>query len=547
MPNFFDQYDQNQTNVSQDQSSNHFDQFDQVATQETETISPAMSSVVGFNKAMGDLTRGALQLGSQGLSMLGVDTQRFQDGLKKLHQSKTQEYEVHKAANPKATMGGLVLGILGQAAIPGGAASKVGAKLGAVAGKSAVGAGLLSGIDYAETSEERARRMAVGGAVGAAVPMAGRVLSKVPGLLSPKTRAVGDIAHQVRIGGPEKAFQRAAKAKKLGTKVTPAEATGSEILLGMESKIPVTREIQEKALSSLAKREKVTKGKVYGLLQKIVPEGDKAAAKKASSLYNKVYDIKAQGKILSTIDDNTILKNNLNKLRKDPDWAAEDLTQGTIGELDQLKRFLDHKINTQKVAGSVNKNLKDARGKLVSLLDSSSPAYKEARKISERVILKRKYLDEISEGIKLKPNQESATLDQLYGKLFGTSSAKKEFLAAVRKGGGDVSQANSVIELVNSIRKSPVQKLLGKSVEAKGAAFGQGPLAQAYEKARSLVNGRYNDQVLDLILDPKWDSKIKAILRKQDKAEQIKALIQLPLFKAAAGPAAGKLLSKEDL
>lgn len=495
--------------------------------EDKEPVSTIQAAAAGFKRPVEEFVEGTLQMGLKGAQKLGIPTEGPQRVLKGIREERIAELGSAREEAPVATTGGQILGTLGLgAAIPGGVAGKLGQRVlsGAAAG------GLLAGGQYTEEGESRLANTLQGAALGGSMVglmAAGKGLLRLGKRFVPGRReAALGIKSQLGREGLERGEEVAQVAQKQGTFVTPGEAAGNIPLKVQEARLPVTEVQQGRITKALAERGKILKTKTLGLIDDIVPEGDRPAQEAAEGLYQKVRDIAVPKAKMNELLDDPILSKNLAKALQDVDYRMDKFEPNSIGRLNEFKKFLDHKISRGKFEGSVNRNLLNARGKLVSALDEAAPDYAQARKISQRIIMKRDYLREMGD-IKLEPGQKEPTVGQIYGKLFGNKNKQQEFFDNVELSGGSVTQAKDVIKLLNAVDKTKISKLLTKDLSLKTVQFGGDVSTRVAEKGWKALQGRYNDALLDISMNPKWASELKSITKASDKkiAERFGALL----------------------
>ena len=340
-----------------------------------------------------------------------------------------------------------------------------------------------------------------------------RAFGKAKRWMSPtKSEAAKDILE----GAPDvlttqaKTIRKAAKG--LGVDVSLGEMTADDVLKAAEARIPLTKATQKKVSLQRLAREKKLKTEATGLIEGIVPEGDKVAAKNAENIYSGLRDKTLSKDKFQEILNDPILQKNLKAAVTDVDFRMDQFKDGSVGQLNELKKFLDIKIGGQKITGTVNRNLTEARSKLVSAIDESYPDFAKARKISQRIILKRQMIEDL-DSIKLQPGLEKPTVSQFYDKLFSTTERKSEFLRAVEAAGGDVQQARNVMKVLSAVNKTTISKLARKDISPKEVQFGGDLTPQALSKIGKFFKGKYNEALLDLSFDPKFESVAKELAK----------------------------------
>ena len=345
----------------------------------------------------------------------------------------------------------------------------------------------------------------LGTILGGGVPGVLGMLKGLKGKLFPgKTKAAQEITSEVARTGAQQTDETLAAAKRVGVSVTPAEATGSPILETMEKGARVSKAKQAEISSNITARSDILNKKTRQLAEDMVPEGDEVAAATANKLYKEVDATPVETSILERLKQNPIIKRALSVIRKDPTYRADLQKTGTVGELRAANDYISDQI--QGAAKKAKANLVDTRVKLTEELDAIAPAYREARSIQQRIILKDKTLTQLDKVTRLAGKTEY-TLDQAARTLWGTAKKQNDFLGAIKVSGGNVQQAKDIMRLVSATSKSPLASLVGK----KPAGM---PLTGPRELSAVIINsiakvrsGFYNKGLVNLMMDPKWSQE----------------------------------------
>jgi hypothetical protein len=358
--------------------------------------------IQGLEEGIGGVSHGALQP----ILESGIMPERISEASKKTAQERLGRYLASEKAHPLSTKTGRILG--GAAAsLPIMAATRGMGTL----GSSTVGGGVLGGLEYVHPGESRAKNALIGSALGFGTPLALGVVAK------PATSAVkeiqklfgkkSEVAKDVLQGLPQEEVASMIAAeeagKRLGLKLTPAEASGNPLLGRTEGRMGVTPETEqslysfkkgqkeaqrtavEKLKSDISPSEKVFNAEARDTAKSIIDKKKQALQKKASPFYEKSYKHEIPENEMKSILKDSNIKKAYKEVISDPLYKSElkGFKKGSIKVLDQVKKNLDDKINNLYRNGYDEKAriMSNARKKLVNSLDKASPEYGKARKI----------------------------------------------------------------------------------------------------------------------------------------------------------------------
>lgn len=445
----------------------------------------------GFNAPFQAIAGGVLKgigqvTGSEGLV----------NAVNQVRADEKQDYANAVAEHPIATRVGYAAGLAGTIA------PQVVAAPTSVLGQGLAGAAMGGLTSEADSLGGRAAEAVAGGVLGSALA---KGVGMVANMGKPGSTAAGVLAQS----GP--GMNRVAEAERLGTFITPGEATGDTVLKAAEGRIPVTDKLVNIANDALSQRDTVLKGQLGKLVDSVVPEGVDTAKKTANALYSKAYGTQLADDEVASLVSNPVIQKAIARATGDVSNPINQMQPGSVGYFDMIKRELDDMSGMAKMSGQKNQQslASEALNSLKGALDNASPEYAQAREISQRVILQRSMTDALSK-VKLKPGEDTLTLDQMYNTLAGSGKQQSKLLDAVAKGGGDVDQAKSVLDVINAVRSSPITKLSGKNPD--GASLGGGLYEELKKYGTQLVAGKYNEKLLRAAIDPNKAESLKDLL-----------------------------------
>lgn len=526
-----------------------------------------MSAVEGWNRSIGRTVEGVLQLASP------ILPDSFNKELKRVNQGNELSYDEAVKQHPVASRVGELAGYAAQEyPLPmpytGGLltrgitkllgekiAKNVATDVAIKAGTFGATGGALMGSQYGSQDQrlERAKYGAEMSALfGAGGELAFRGMSR---LLSPSTRsgflsqvapftpkraATKDIMTDIsEAGGAPAVAKGTIPAENLGVSLTPAEALGNPSMLSKLGKLDISESGISNVNKFLSERTGKMQGEVKKMIDNFIPEGADVAKSTKTQLYKSLEGLQTDSDTFAGLTQNPVIMSELDNLKGNirlPKTLRE-MPNNSVLKLDQVKKEIDTQLynnksflgNQEKTLGPAERNaLTEARTQIVDTLDGIFPQYAPARKVAERIALKQQMTDEISK-IKLRPNTNEPTLNQMYDRLWGTSEKQQNFLSAVERAGSDPIHAQDVLTVLNQIRKSPLEDLAKKSMYGKSVDI---DLAQMITNTTGFLSrvakGRYNDAILKLSLSgDKWKSEFQRAISKSSHLGEILSIKKL--------------------
>ena len=430
-----------------------------------EQISTTESAISGFNRPFEQLAEGGLQLGAKTVGaaaeFLGFEdpTKNFQQSLSEVRQEREQKLTQAEEQHPVAAYGGQAAGILGSAAtlgaIPGGTS---GGLLRRIATGATAGAG-FGGAAYVEEDGSRLQNIAAGATLGGILPGLIHGASKTYQALKNKTfpgiTKVGSLAEEAAQVGTTKPTQEA--AERLGTFVTPGEASGVASIQKAESRLKFDKVYSSKMQDLLQARNSGLQEKLDDVIASMAPEGKEKLQKQVADAYLNLSTKIVPDSVFNELHDNPILFDAIKKVGKDINYRPDLTDSKSFGRLDAVKQYLDDKIASVEVGSKAKNNLKAAKNELLDKLDNISPEYSIAREQSQRLILQRSLEDKLAKA-KLGVGEEKPSVSTITNLLFGTDAKIATVRKAVETAGGNVQQLNDVIKISRAIQNSTFAK-----------------------------------------------------------------------------------------
>jgi hypothetical protein len=358
-------------------------------------------------------------------------------GFKNTAQRREQEYSASEKVNPGATLTGEIIGDIGIGAPFGAGGAKLATKLPKISAYAAknpylkniigglIGGGGFGAAQHVTDEESRAMNGALGAGLGAGLGVISPAISATASGIGKGVKAgINSIKKSYqsiqRSRGSEehiikellenytpqeitKALENHGKAKRIGVKLTPAEASGNKIGAKFEGKLGISPEgerklyehkknqklSEEDAISDLLKTiNKSTESgneRVRSAAQSAIRKKELALQERARPYYKAAESQKIEPAKLQELTNNGIIEKELKSIIKDPKYRTEveghDIN--SIKVLDAVKKKIDGLMEAAKRSGNNNdaRLYKNAKDSLVEAMDKVSVDYKKARSI----------------------------------------------------------------------------------------------------------------------------------------------------------------------
>ena len=455
---------------------------------------------------------------------------------------------------PGTTAAGKIIGgTLPFIAMPGGA-TKAGLGFGKSVLNSAfrgsLGGAVVGGSQYAETLMDKAKNIltgsVVGGLFGPAAIAVGKGIqagAKVSGInalfrkisgkeqFSPTSAQIQRTGQLLQKGTlDETATQKvteAAKAKNIP--LTPGERTGNPVLLAKEGRMAMTQEGQLELARRNAAREVTAKKETEAVLQSMLPE--KTTSTQAKTLAGKAYkeldQVTVNPEQTKPLTGNPVIQEQLRLLEKSKVWSGAQFSNVQLGKWRKLERFMKGQIDEIYQKGNRADDLIDAHKQVKAFLDKSDVNYTATNKLYQKAILYDKYKNQLM-------SYQSPTGDQLpgsskiYRALFGSEQDRSKFLRDLKTAGGDMDSATKMMRILGSLDNSTIQRTLKKDPSMISNFMAEsGPQAIASGLPKRVLVGHYNNQIMNLITNPKYQDRLTQIANMKPGASQTAAVLDL--------------------
>ncbi len=526
------------------------------------------------------------QFGRNAESVLSLISPVGQEAIQAQHDYKEEEYKkaYQRTPSPIIDFAGKTASIVpGIAAMVAGGAPTT---LAGIVGQSAAtgfGAGLL---DWSHTGsismKERIDNGISNGLISGAIPVAGKgfssalhtiipnlgVSSAVTKILSPKTAAIEDIANDIKVdagNSSEAALNKLAAEQSKGIRGrTPGEVMGGPVTRAKEAALNATDAEKGTVSEVYNTSQNSAKQQIYDTVDKMAPANieDKvtSAFDKMKTEFvapdNSITSVSIKGTnalgqaegsanyIPDVIKNNpTLLKIYQNDIKGSDSKAIRNLPDNSVAQLEELKKIVSNPLYSPNVNSKTASHIKDwkpsnqalveAKKELTDVLKNSN-SYNEAMSFSKQKIIKQEYLDQMGTKLPKAGAKGDYSIDDIFGMQFKNQNFADKFVKDVEVTGGDPKAASELLDLADSLRDSPLLKVL----KAKPADAGQTYISNnKIGYIQSLVNhftmNRYRKALLEVTLSgDKWASDVKAVL--QGASPQEKQIKLLELLKSAS-------------
>lgn len=381
-----------------------------------------------------------------------------------------------------------------------------------------------SAFTFTPEGDSELGEAAIGGALGAvpgAAVGAGKLINRgvqgVKNMFPTKAgaqQAVGDImkASGQSVDDLERGI---AEANKQGIKVTTGEALNNPTLLAKEGQIVSSPERQLKAIESLKGRPEAAIKAVGKEMNQILPQGVSGAKKQLTEQFANMAPNKIDQGINKALLEKPVVLNNYNKVLKDADWMADKFPEGSVGRWHEVIQYISNKID--KSQGAVNKNLIEAKNSIMNAIEKSSPEYRDFMDLSQRVILKNKYVTVLRDQLKPLKGADKVSATQIYNNFFKDNKATRDIIQSLNRQGMDSSGVKAIVRTLNKLNNSKIDKLITKNPEFSTALSDRfGVMSRVSDTIDEAIRSRYYDELLELALNPEYTAEVLKGLRASD-------------------------------
>lgn len=337
----------------------------------------------------------------------------------------------------------------------------------------------------------------------------------------------------------EKARPALEASKRLGLEyLTPAEATGSPFLGAKQGDIGRTKTGAQLLYERGMQRESSEEKAINELLDTIYDTSSLEPQKIAA--YEESLQKPVTGDFIDKYKDNDIIAEAARKLERDPAYRQElkNISKGTVGYFDQIKRVLDGMEETAKRGSRPDKNkariVNKTKKDMVSDLDVIAPNYEDARSLAERDIARDKILNAFD---------KKEVKGQNLFKLLQSEKKFNELLHSLRA----VPAAQEKLKDMRLVFRN----LISTPTARTAAALQKTSMSKMRNQWDALANyleglfgGKHDVAAVNLMTNPNWDEIATQILKEDSKPKKLQYLINA-LGKATAQTATQERVKRD--
>ena len=347
---------------------------------------------------------------------------------------------------------------------------------------------------------------ALGNIFGKAIP---KITDEVKEFFKPGSKALEGI-------NPEEVRGAVEAGRKLGTNLTPAEASGNQWTGSIEGSYKRGSKGSFENLKLGREREVKEKQAINKLLTNIY-DGSVASNKKINKLYKDSYRWNLKPELVNNLKQNTLIDEAMNKVRSSNIWKDElkGVPENNLKFFDLVKRQLgsledSFKSNITGKATAESRQYSKARTELSKVLDKVSPEYKEARKLSE-LQMARSGLEKT-----LKKDLNNISGSELYRKVIDNDFKFKKLLKSVRN-------SPEAVEQLHNMKKAWKDLINLRSVKQEEASKAHGwgdirnTLLNAYQLTKDFFGLSDSKKAIQYIKSDKWFKDLEKAHQSKDK------------------------------
>ena len=561
----------------------------------------AAQSSSGFMDKVEIMNRGFQRVALGGLQLLNRGVRetagRFSDSINQdslaldrridaSNQRGEQRYQDAYARTPSLTadiigkVGGAVLGTAPLMGSGGGALATIGR---------GIAGGVLGGAeDYSANDNERMGKMAMGGALGGALSGAAVGISAVgqslfpsigtssfvKKMFQPKAAAIQDRASDIVTDSGDDVGAALAKVRKVQAEGTmgrtPGEAIPGPVTRSHELS-SVADDMDKAAVSKVAQAsQNYGKKEIYSAISQMATPKVKTLQRDSFRAMAEEY-IDNSGKLTTAaptiekrsvlgeigateqyvpdvIKSNRILTQKYKDVMNAESSAVRSLPENSVAKWHKIKDAIDddlYKAEPNK-AGVIAKEISpdrknaliEAKTKLTSMLEQS-PSYNAAMAATQKMKTQ-EYYETLVRSKAIKAGQGGKlSVDELHQMLFNTKAQQKKFIRDVAATGGDPEQAQKVLQLSDSLRQSPLARVLKRMNDGESIVAVYGKDVGVIQKFISkLTVDKYRKALLDVTLSgDQWADDIAKVLSTKGEIPKAKEFYRMILKVSGQGAA----------
>lgn len=325
-------------------------------------------------------------------------------------------------------------------------------------------------------------------------------------------KAVTDFVSQADVAVPTGA------ARRLGTFLTPGEASKLDDVIAQEKTIQLTREGLSDLAVRLRGREGTLNTRIMEFVEDIAPDDPKRAML-ISQGYDTLASTRMAPKFFQKIADDPILGPEWQRFVRDPSYRPDiaSFADDSAARVDVFRNFLYEKAERLSKAGKgrAARNLTDARTELTDTLDLLLPDFAVARREASLNITQRNMLSRLSKvkGTRaFDPDGTPITTPtDFYRTFLKDDKSFNDLLFNLRDMPDAIQKATDLRLVLSHTENSPLSSLFRVGDPLHSApTFGFGAKGVAASKGLAALNKRYNEALVEFITNPNYTSELLA-------------------------------------
>lgn len=338
---------------------------------------------------------------------------------------------------------------------------------------------------------------------------------------------------------PEAVKESLHATTRVGIKpLTPGESGVDDAILKRESAAVsgLNADAQLAASQTKTAREKEMSKVVNDSINRIVPEGDIAAANKLKALYTPAFQTPVPTTTLDKLTVQPLYQKALKAMQNRSSTMEEfhTLPEGSLGQVELVRREVSATANS--MSKSIESTIRsDARGwkelnKLMkTTLTGISPEYRKALPLAQRMIVKKRIIKDLESVPTIaKPDGVgiyNATPSQFFKEILGTPEKRNELARQLGNVPGAKKRMEDLAYILSKMERSPLKAIKGEpDAIVKGGSMGQGSTGVVATNIMSFMRGRHNLAMVEIITNGKWANALAKTREIKDPKKQLEAL-----------------------
>lgn len=310
-------------------------------------------------------------------------------------------------------------------------------------------------------------------------------------------------------------------ANRLGTPITPAEASGNPYVGGIEGKYGRVGEAAAERTNIETKRILSQKNAITSLIDNI-HDFSPSSQNAITNMYRSAYQWNIKPTVINQLKQDPIINQAFETVKNDPAYQRKlnGIPENNIAYLDKVKRSISDKEGSYLNQGEEQKarEYTNARNDLTDLMDSISPDYKQARALSQNKIIAK----QLKKGL----GQKEVTGTNFFNKYLRNDNQFNELFNSLHN--APEAQANlkdMKLAWRNLINVGTARAASGKAeTSMSGARESFTKLIDIWDE---MTGNKTGVEALRFIHSPEWEHEFKNISLMKDQKERDKRMIDL--------------------